>query len=186
MARRGLDQLAILQAAIEIIDRIGFRSLTMASLAQKLNIKTPSLYNHIESLDHLRNRLALHGLIKLRDRMTDAAVGSKGEEAILEIGQCYVEFVRLHPGLYEAAMAAGPDASSDIKAAGEDIVNLLLKVLKPFNLNEVEALHTVRGLRSIVHGFSSLEQWGGGFNLTLDVNESLRHLLNTYLRGIKV
>jgi hypothetical protein len=66
----------------------------------------------------------------------------------------------------------------------EDVLNLLLRVLEVYNLSEEEALHTVRGLRSIFHGFVNLEI-KKGFGLALDRNESYRFILKTFLSGLK-
>jgi hypothetical protein len=50
-------------------------------------------------------------------------------------------------------------------------------------LEEEAALHVARGLRSIFHGFSSIEQ-RGGFGLPLDIDLSYRMLIDTYLEGV--
>lgn len=46
MPRAGLDQQILLQAAAEIADQHGLDEMTLAMLANKLGIRTPSLYNH--------------------------------------------------------------------------------------------------------------------------------------------
>jgi hypothetical protein len=46
------------------------------------------------------------------------------------------------------------------------------------------ALHTVRGLRSILHGFSALEQ-KGGFKMNLDLDESLTIIIQGFLKGME-
>lgn len=45
-------------------------------------------------------------------------------------------------------------------------------------------IHAVRGLRSIVHGFATLEA-GGGFGMPLDRDESFLRLLRAYLAGLR-
>jgi hypothetical protein len=57
--------------------------------------------------------------------------------------------------------------------------------LEVFQLDRDDALHTIRGFRSIVHGFATLEL-KNGFGLALDRDESLRRLLNTFLAGLRV
>ena len=42
--KNGLDRNRILTAAAEIADESGFRSLTLKTLADRLGIKSPSLY----------------------------------------------------------------------------------------------------------------------------------------------
>jgi hypothetical protein len=81
-------------------------------------------------------------------------------------------------------MGAPDPLDVDIQAAGNEIVALLLRVLEPYRLDRENALHTVRGLRSIVHGFASLEL-KKGFNINLDTDETLKHILSTYLTGLR-
>ena len=54
MPRVGLDREAVVEAAIALADRAGIEGLTIKSLAQKLGVQPPSLYNHVESLEALR------------------------------------------------------------------------------------------------------------------------------------
>ncbi len=45
-------------------------------------------------------------------------------------------------------------------------------------------LHAVRGLRSIVPGFVTLEG-AGGFGLPLDLDESFRRLVAAFVKGLR-
>ena len=42
---------AVIKATSEIENKKGLNNVSLKAVAQKLNIRTPSLYNHIESLD---------------------------------------------------------------------------------------------------------------------------------------
>jgi AcrR family transcriptional regulator len=181
--RQGLDKTAVLMAAAEMADQEGFEQITLASVAKKLQIRTPSLYNHVQGLTGLKRELACYAIRKLREELTEAAIGRTGEEALYAIGIAYVSFVRQHPGLYEATMGAPDPLDPDFQAAGNDIVVLLLRLLEPYKLDHEDAIHTVRGLRSIVHGFASLEL-KKGFNMNVDTDKSLRHILSTYVSGL--
>ncbi len=182
--KQGLDKMAVLKAAEEIADQEGFEQVTLASVAKKLRIRTPSLYNHVQGLPGLKKELACYALRKLKGEMVEAAIGKSSDEALYSICVAYVSFVRKHPGLYEATMGAPDHLDSDIQAAGHEIVTLLLRVLESYDLDHENAIHTVRGLRSIVHGFASLEL-KKGFNMSLDPDETLKHLLSTYLLGLR-
>src|SRR6266705_1677878 len=52
--------------------------------------------------------------------------------------------------------------------AGADALGIVLQALAAYQLPEDAAIHVVRGLRSLVHGFATLEV-AGGFGLPLDV-----------------
>jgi len=183
--RQGLDNGTVLQAAIEIADRLGFEQVTLAALAAKLGVKTPSLYNHIKGLPGLRKQMALLGLARLKEQIIRAALGKSGAEALHAAGMAYVAFVRQQPGLYGASMSLTDlHADPDLQEASAELVALMLQLLSEFKFAEEEALHVVRGFRSIVHGFASLELQGG-FRMPLERDESLRHVLDTYLRGLQ-
>lgn len=183
--RTGLDMPTILRNAAEIADLEGIEAVTLASLAKKLNIRPPSLYNHFNGLPGLRKHLAIYALERLFEKLSYAAIGRSGDEAVKQLGITYVEFARTHPGLYEASLLAPDPADQEVQQAGQKIVDLATRVLSVYGLKDDAALHAVRGLRSILHGFASLEQ-RGGFGLPLSLDKSLHLLIEAFLAGIHV
>ncbi len=57
-AEPALDQRQIVQAALGLLDEVGFDGLTMRSLAKKLDIKAASLYWHVRGKQDLLSLLA--------------------------------------------------------------------------------------------------------------------------------
>lgn len=184
-ARPGLQRTVILQAAAELADTHGFQQVTLALLANKLGVRSPSLYNHINGLDGLRQLMAVYSIEQLIEAMTKAAVGRSGETAVRAISEAYLNYARSHPGLYEALLKAPDPEDTEVTEASEQLLELILQVLSSYQLEQEEALHVVRGLRSLLHGFASLEQ-SGGFGLPLDLNTSFDVLLTTYLSGLEL
>lgn len=184
MPRAGLDTKAVLSAAAELADQEGLDAVTLAALAQKLDIRSPSLYNHVDGLTGLRRALAVHALERLQASLVPAAAGRSGDEAVRALGQAYIAFARSHPGLYEAALRAPDPAEQEVAGAGEPIVQLIVSVLEAYGLEGDAALHAVRGLRSVLHGFASLEQ-KGGFGLPLDLDVTLKLLIDTFIAGLR-
>ncbi|WP_232695447.1 TetR-like C-terminal domain-containing protein [Brevibacillus daliensis] len=181
--RVGLDLTRILQVAGEMADKDGIDAVTLASLAKELHIRPPSLYNHVDGLAGLRKKLATYGLEQLYQVMATAAIGRAKDEAIRSIGEAYLTFAREHPGLYEITLRSQVDDDPDLQLVGEKSVNLILQVLRAYGIEGEEGYHTVRGLRSIFHGFASLEQ-KGGFGMPLEAEVSYRILVDTYLTGL--
>jgi len=68
--------------------------------------------------------------------------------------------------------------------AGEAVVEVVLAVLATFGLRGNDALHAVRGLRAVVHGFVALEA-RGGFGLPLDLEESFSRLVDSFIMGLE-
>ncbi len=179
----GLDLMTILHAATEIADSEGLEEVTLAALAKKLGVRSPSLYNHIDGLPGLRMKLTLYGLEQLNEVLTQAAIGRSGNDAIRAIAIAYISFARAHPGLYTATLSAPAPEEEELQIAAEKIVRLTTRVMQHYGLEKEKALHAVRVFRSMLHGFASLEQ-SNGFGLPLDIDTTLHVLIETLLTGI--
>lgn len=191
MARRPrLDREAVVQAAVELLDGEGPGSLSLGRLANRLGVQTPSLYNHVDGLPGLLRLLALRNAHNLAACIGDAAIGRSGDEALFAVAQAYRAYIRQHPGLYTVSLRAsgvqaqdGSRLDLELAAAEERVVRIVLAALAAFGLTGDDAIHAVRGLRSVVHGFATLEV-AGGFGLPLDCDESFRRLLAVLILGL--
>ena len=56
-------------------------------------------------------------------------------------------------------------------------------MLAPYKLGDEEAIHAIRSLRSIVHGFISLEA-ASGFAMPVDLDASFHWLVNVFVAGL--
>lgn len=182
--RIGLDLPTIVRTAAEIANTQGLEAVTMASLSQKLGIRSPSLYNHIDGLSGVRLALAIYGLREMNEQMTKAVEGLTGEDAVYEASKAYIAFARSNPGVYEATVPSQSQDNAEFKAISEQLIGLIINLLDRYNLKHETAIHIVRGWRSLLHGFSSIEQ-KGGFGLPYQLDESLQLVLQTYLLGIR-
>jgi hypothetical protein len=70
-----------------------------------------------------------------------------------------------------------------LQAVAQQLVDVGRTVLAPYRLSEEEAIHAIRSLRSIVHGFISLEM-AGGFKMPVDLDASFHWLINLYIDGL--
>ncbi len=184
MKRRRLDRAQVVAAATELADAHGLEALTLAALAKKLEIRIPSLYNHIDGLAGLRREIGLKALGDLENLLTRAAAGRQGAEALQAVAEAYYGYAKANPGGYLAAQRPADSSDAEMAAAGTRVVDLLHDVMRPFGLSDRERIHAVRGFRSLVHGFVSLNA-AGGFGLPVDVGRSLRQTLNWYLNGLR-
>jgi AcrR family transcriptional regulator len=187
MARKvgpSLDQTTVIATAADLADAQGLEGLTLAALAARLGIQTPSLYNYVSGLAGLRRDLALVGLRELLARLQRAAVGKAGGEALAAFAHAYRAFAHAHPGLYAATLRAPQKDDAAWTAASDDLVGLVLAVLAGYGLEGEDALHATRGLRSLLHGFVALEAVGG-FGLPLDLDESYDRLVRLFGAGLR-
>ena len=66
MPRAGLTGDDVVAAAAALADEVGFAGLTMGLLADRLGVRTPSLYKHVSSLADLQHRVATLALSRAR------------------------------------------------------------------------------------------------------------------------
>lgn len=183
--KRRLNQDLVVEAAVALADEQGFDAVTLAAVAARLEIRIPSLYNHVSGLAGLRYQMSVWATKTVGDAIRRAAFGKAGGDALRGIAVAYRQFAREHPGVYRLTLRAPAPDELELAEAARDVLDLLLAALKPYQLSETEMLHTVRGLRSVVHGFIDLEILGG-FAMALDHDESFERLVQGYIAGIEV
>jgi AcrR family transcriptional regulator len=183
-ARPGLDRDTVVQAAAELYDASGGADVRLKDVAARLGVRTPSLYNHIRGQDELLRDLALYGVKQLGMCISKAAIGRSGDQAVLATARAYREFAHQHPGIYQLTQRAPAPDDEVHQAASAEILEVLHLVLLEYGLSDVEEIHAIRALRSLVHGFVSLEI-SNGFGLPVNIDESFEALLDTYIRGLR-
>lgn len=171
-------------AAAEIADAEGLDNVTMAAVAERVGVRKPSLYNYVDGLPELKSLLAAWGTDQLCTIIKGAAIGRAKHDAIREIADSYREFAHRRPGLYRAILASPDRDNLELKTSLENFMAVLRKVMEPYNLVASDSIHAVRALRSLMHGFVSLEA-AGWFAVPLDRDESYHRLIATFLRGLE-
>lgn len=180
--RIGLSQKMIVDAAAEIADQEGLNRVTLAALSKKMNVRPPSLYNHINGLKAIRTELAVSGLTKLYEQMAVSVTEQKGDAALLALAHAYVDFAVENPGYYEASLLKVQDERAEI--VSDQIVRLVTKLLiENGYTSEKTAIHATRGLRSLLHGFTALMA-KEAFERQEDISESLSYSIRTFLSGL--
>jgi AcrR family transcriptional regulator len=184
MPRAGLNPAAVVAAGAALADEIGFENLAMGLLAERLGVRTPSLYKHVESQDALVRGICVSATRELRDMLARATVGQAGPAAVHAYADAFRSWVRRHPGRYAASIRA-PDADDEEgRAIANDHLEILYDVLAGFDLPDRRTVDAARGLRSALHGFVSLENVGG-FGLTRDVDRSFRFIIDSLITGLQ-
>jgi AcrR family transcriptional regulator len=168
-----------------MVDEAGsVTAVSLTALAQALEIRTPSLYNHVANLDDLQFGLTVYGAGLLLTDLRQAVQGLVGQEAIMAMAIAYRQFAREHPGLYPLTIRAPEPEEAELVALSQELVQLLLLIMSSLGLQGDEAIHAIRGLRAILHGFTSLEAVGG-YKMALDQEESFRRLVSAYIEGVQ-
>ena len=185
--RPGLDRTVVVKTAADLLNAEGVEALSLTRLAARLRIQTPSLYNHIDGMPGLLRQLAQFNARQLAERLAEAAIGRSGPEAVRQVARAYRAYILENPGLYLASLRASRNQDPldmELQQAEERAVEIGLAVVSSFGLQGEDGLHAVRGLRSLVHGFATLEA-AGGFGLPLDCDESFRRLVDMFVAGLQ-
>lgn len=185
--RSNLTKQIVVQAAVDLIDAEGPEALSLGRLADRLGIRTPSLYNHVDGLPGLKRELSILNARTLAERLSEAAIGQGGSVLVMSVMQAYRAYIREHTGLYMSTLrVSGAQEQADPELQKEEARSLKvgMAVMASFGLEGKEAVHAVRGLRSLVHGFATLEV-SGGFGLPLDLDESFTRLVDLFIAGLE-
>ncbi len=182
--RRWLNRDLVVAKAVELVDSAGnLEAVSLKSLAEALDIRTPSLYNHITSLEDLHAGMALFALRQLNAELREAAMGQVGQAAILAMSHAYRHFAHTHPGVYPFALRAPEPDETELVNLSQELLQMLSLVMASLGLVGDDAIHAIRGLRAILHGFVSLEA-AAGYKMPLEPDESFRRLIAAYLDGL--
>ncbi|MCS5715735.1 WHG domain-containing protein [Herbiconiux sp. CPCC 205716] len=185
MPRAGLDAAVVTEAAAALADEIGLGGVSMSLVAERLGVKTPSLYKHVDGLASLTHRIAVLGASEAADVLRDAMQGVSGREALAAAAQAFRGFVTAHPGRYAATTGARPaDADDPLAPALERTLTSLEAVLRGYDLDDADRIDALRMLRSALHGFATLEA-ADGFQLDTDVDASFRWLIDFVDGGLR-
>lgn len=177
MPRIGLTTASVVSTAIAVIDSAGATTLTLSAVAERAGVATPSLYKHVANLAELRRLVAVRVVGELTDRVSRAVMGRQGREAIRAFLLAYRDYVIEHPQRY-LAMPQAPNDDPDWMAASERLLAVLYAITSRCGMAETDAVHTIRALRAVAHGFSVL-QVSGAFQLAEDIDTTYDRLITT-------
>jgi AcrR family transcriptional regulator len=181
--KAGLTLESVVATAAAIADREGLEALTLVRLASTLGVKPPSLFNHVNGMPALRRELRLLALRELGEALARSAIGKSRDDGVRAMATAYRTFVRKHPGIYAEILSAIDDADREIAAASDRIIGVCMSVMNGYSLTRREAIHAIRALRSIGHGFASLEA-ARGFGMPINIDESYEWLVNNFVAGL--
>ena len=184
--RANLSKQTVVQAAADLVNAEGLEALSLGRLSKELGIRTPSLYNHVDGLPGLMQELSILNARNLAERVSEAAIGQSGPGAVRAVMMAMRSYIKEHPGLYLSTLrASGSQEEIDRELEKEEArtVKVGIVVMASFGLEGEEAVHSLRGLRSLVHGFATLEI-SGGFGMPLDLDESFSRLVDLFVAGL--
>lgn len=185
MPRAGLDTDTVVAAGADLADEIGLANLTMGRLAERVGVRPPSLYKHVASQDDLTRRIAVLALGEAAETIGAATQGRAGRDALRAAARALRTFVVSHPGRYAATFGIEPTGPDDPIAVAEARgLEPFVAVLHGYDVTEADMTHALRALRSVFHGFASVEA-AGGFQWSTDTDQSFDWLIDLVDRGLR-
>jgi AcrR family transcriptional regulator len=185
--RAGLTAGEVVRVAADIADETGFANVTLGLVAERLGVRAPSLYKHVDGLADLQHRIATLAMTEFGDIASDAAAGLAGRDALAALANALRSYVTAHPGRYTATIGAeftGPD--DPLLKAGTRVIELIGAVLRGYRIDEALIVHAIRSVRCTLHGWAVLQavngfQWSGDLDVSF---EALIDFMDSGLRGL--
>ncbi|WP_413318966.1 TetR-like C-terminal domain-containing protein [Agrococcus sp. 1P02AA] len=177
MPRAGLSPAALVALALDEIDATRGAPLSLGAVAARAGVRTPSIYKHVAGLPELEALVAARVYRDLGDALETALEAAADQrpgtaDAVRAFLHGYRSFAASHPGRYRW-LPVQPSGHPELDAAAERVLAVAARAVEGAG---DEAIHELRGLRAVAHGFAMLEA-AGGFGMPADVDDSFDRLV---------
>ena len=183
MPRQGLDKETVIEQAALLADEVGFSNVTLKLLAERMNVKSPSLYKHIDGLDSLNKELMAYGYKMLEQMIIDKVMGKSGDEAVRALCNAYYELATNRPGLFQAMQNYRRFVDEESKQVTDGIFKVTSRIFAVYDLDSRQLGHLVRTFRGFLQGFLTLAV-NNVFTDSLDIKESFDLSVDVLIAGI--
>ena len=162
-----------------MLDEQPNEALNIASLADHLGVRPPSLYKHVEGMPGLRRAIMLRAKTELAEILGRAAIGKARDDAVRSIALTYRQWAKAHPGQYPLTMRAATPGDHEDEKVSSTLVNVLYTISSGYRIDsEDDLIDAARFLRSALHGFVDLET-SGAFQLPRDLERSFARVIDS-------
>lgn len=184
MSKNNISDELIIKTSARIANKVGIDNMSLKIIAEELNIKSPSLYNHIKNLDEIKQRLMVYGWKQMEEKMLDSAVGVAGYEALRNMCYAFYDYATNNKGVFNAMLWYNKYENIEKENATTRLFNMLFKVMKSLDISDDNINHIVRTLRGFLEGFSLLVN-NNAFGNPISIKESFDLSLEIIMNGIK-
>jgi AcrR family transcriptional regulator len=161
MPKAGLDAATVTRAAAEVVDEVGYASLTMGLVADRLGVRAPSLYKHVAGQADLGRRIAVLAVTEIGDALRNSMQGRSKSQALEAAAHTTRQYARDFPGRFAATLYnTATDPEDPLHLAWVRVVESHLAILSGYGIQEKDTRHALLLLRSFLDGFSLIEPAG--------------------------
>jgi AcrR family transcriptional regulator len=162
----------IVTAGRDLLEAGGQQGLTMRSVAERVGVRAPSLYKHLDNRAALLTAVAKATVDELAAKL-DATDGS-----LEELARCYRRFAGAWPEGFRLVLHADHAPPAALARAAEPILRSAKELV-----GEEQALDAARLLTAWVTGFVEMEL-NGAFRLGGDVDQTFEFGLGSIRRAL--
>ena len=184
LAKRGLDKNAVIASAAALANEKGLDNVTLKDLADSLEIRSPSLYNHISGLNELKREIMLYGWKQAEESILQSAEGINGYESIRAMCRAFYRYASENKGVFSAMLWYNKYADEGSMEATSELFSRLYKIMEDMDISREKTEHLIRTLRGFLEGFALLVN-NGAFGHPADIDESFEVSLDVLIEGIK-
>ena len=183
-ARVGLTKSDVLDAAAAIVDEQGTDALTLSRLAERLGVRSQSLYAHVDGLTGLKRDLILYALHLQAARVRRSVMATSGRDALMALMNELVLVNREHPGLARLTSWSQPDPTDEAMFDGlVEVSEPFTILLASYGLSGDDLAHWRRIIWTSLQGFLSLEA-ADMMTLPADPDQSVHLLMDLIADGL--
>ncbi|MDT2703253.1 TetR/AcrR family transcriptional regulator [Enterococcus dongliensis] len=95
-----LNKEIVIECAMELVDESGINGLRLNKIAERLEVKSPSLYTHTGSITELRHTVVGRAMEEFRAQLVDALLGRANLCAFVELGKSWVTYAKKKNDFY--------------------------------------------------------------------------------------
>ena len=172
----------VIKTACDLADSKGLNNVSLKAVAEALNIRTPSLYNHIENIEALLRETAHVGMREMNRRMTMCSIGKTGDDAIKSSAAEYFGYMIEHPGIYETIQWATWNGNEQTAEIFGEYTSLLKLLICSCGFDEEQAEDVLNILTGFIHGYTTM-QLRFAFENPEKAKKSLKAAVETVLMG---
>lgn len=173
----------VIQTTTQLVDKEGLNNISLKVVAENLGIRTPSLYNHIASLDDLLREVAHAGMKEMNSLITQAAIGETGVNAIKSLCCAYFKYMIKHPGVYETIQWATWHGNNETVEIFNNYKSILTKLIYSCNLQKEKTNEILDLLIGVIHGYTTMNL-GKAFSKPEETTNELLIAIDTVLVGV--
>lgn len=182
--KHGVNEDRIIEVSAKLSEEVGMENLTLKMIADELKIKSPSLYNHIASLDDIKTKLMIYGWKQIEDKMINAAAGVSGYNALRSMSYAFYDYATNNKGIFNAMLWYNKYENEITKQTTSRLFDLLFKILTSLHISQENINHIIRTLRSFLEGYALLVN-NKAFGYSLPIKESFDLSVEIIINGIK-